>query len=160
MSCRSRSLVLAVLLGVPFYPDKTDQCGPSALASVLAFWGRPAEPAELKREIYLDKLGGSLPLDLALAARRRGLAAEMTSGTLEGLKTQLDGGRPVIAFVNLGWSFLPIGHFLVVTGYDEEKRGFYAHSGTEKDSFVPYGRFRRQWERAGRWALIVAGKES
>lgn len=160
MSCRSRSLVLAVLLGVPFFPDKTDQCGPSALASVLAFWGKAAEPKELRREIYLDKLGGALPLDLALAARRRGLAAEMTNGTVDALKDDLDGGRPVIAFVNLGWSFLPIGHFLVVTGYDEEKGGFYAHSGTRKDAFVPYGRFRRQWERAGRWALVVSGKES
>lgn len=154
------SLALAVLLGVPFYPDKTDQCGPSALASVLAFWGHAAEPRELRREIYLDKLGGSLPLDLAIAARQRGLAAEMTSGTVETLKGHLDGGRPVVAFVNLGWSFLPIGHFLVVTGYDEEKGGFYAHSGMKKNAFVPYGRFRRQWERAGRWALIVAEKAS
>lgn len=152
------SLTLAVLLGVPFYPDKTDQCGPSALASVLAFWGRGAEPRELRREIYLDKLGGSLPLDLAIAARRRGLAAEMSSGTVETLKGHLDGGRPVVAFVNLGWSFMPIGHFLVVTGYDE--RGFYAHSGLKKDSFMPYGRFLRQWNRTGRWALVVVEKAS
>lgn len=148
------------MLGVPFYPDKTDQCGPSALASVLAFWGRPAEPRELKREIYVAKLGGSLPMDLLIAARARGLAAEMSSGSLSRLKEDLDAGRPVVAFVNLGWRFLPIGHFMVVTGYDEERRGVYAHSGLKKDAFLSYGKFMKQWDRTGRWALVVAPKPS
>lgn len=154
------SFLLAVALGVPFFPDKTDQCGPSALASVLAFWGRPSEPAELRRELYLAKLGGALPMDLLIAARAHGMAAEMPDGGLERLKRDLDAGRPVIAFVNLGWSFLPIGHFLVVTGYDDERRGVYAHSGLKKDAFLPYGRFLRQWERTGRWSLVVSGKAS
>lgn len=154
------SLILAVLLGVPFFPDKTDQCGPSALASVLAFWGKPAEPKELKREIYVEKIGGSLPMDLLIAARAHGLAAEMSSGSLDGLKGNLDAGRPVIAFVNIGWGFLPIGHFLVVTGYDEARRGVYAHSGVKKDAFVPYRKFMKQWDRTGRWALVVAAGPS
>jgi len=154
------SLLLAVLLGVPFFPDKTDQCGPSALASVLAYWGKPAEPKDLKREIYVEKIGGSLPMDLLIAARAHGLAAEMSSGSLDGLKGNLDAGRPVIAFVNLGWRFLPIGHFLVVTGYDEARRGVYAHSGVKKDAFFPYRKFMKQWDRTGRWALVVAASPS
>lgn len=154
------SLILAVLLGVPFFPDKTDQCGPSALASVLAFWGKSAEPKDLKKEIYVEKIGGSLPMDLLIAARAHGLAAEMSSGSLDGLKGNLDAGRPVIAFVNIGWRFLPIGHFLVVTGYDEARRGVYAHSGVKKDAFVPYGKFMKQWDRTGRWALVVAAGPS
>jgi ABC-type bacteriocin/lantibiotic exporter with double-glycine peptidase domain len=154
------SVLLAVMLGVPFFPDKTDQCGPSALASVLAFWGRPADPLELKREIYVPKLGGTLPMDLLIAARSHGLAAEMSSGSLDGLKADLDAGRPVIAFVNLGWRFLPIGHFMVVTGYDEARRGVFAHSGLKKDAFVPYGRFLKQWDKTGRWALVASEKAS
>ncbi|MDD5303097.1 MAG: C39 family peptidase [Elusimicrobia bacterium] len=154
------SLILAVLLGVPFFPDKTDQCGPSALASVLAFWGKPAEPKDLKTEIYVEKIGGSLPMDLLIAARAHGLAAEMSSGSLDGIKANLDAGRPVIAFVNMGWRFLPIGHFLVVTGYDEARRGVYAHTGVRKDAFVPYRQFLKQWDRTGRWALVVAAGPS
>lgn len=154
------SIILAVLLGVPFFPDKTDQCGPSALASVLSFWGKPAKPQELKREIYVEKIGGSLPMDLLIAARAHGLSAEMSSGSLEGLKGNIDAGRPVIAFVNLGWRSVPIGHFLVVTGYDDTRRGVFTHSGVKKDSFVPYRRFMSQWDKTGRWALVVAAGPS
>lgn len=156
MTRPSVSLLLAVLLGVPFFPDKTDQCGPSALASVLAFWGRPADPRALKEEVYLGKLGGALPLDLLIAARARGLVAAMSDGGLDRLKSEVDAGRPVIAFVNLGWRSLPIGHFMVVTGYDEARQGVFAHSGLERDSFVPYRRFLKRWERTGRWALLVS----
>ena len=62
--------------------------------------------------------------------------------------------------MNLGWRFLPIGHFLVVTGYDEARRGVYAHSGVKKDAFVPYRKFMKQWDRTGRWALVVAAGPS
>lgn len=154
------SLILAVLLGVPFFPDKTDQCGPSALASVLAFWGKPADPKDLKREIYVAKLGGSLPMDLMIAARAHGLAAEMSSGSLDGIKGNLDAGRPVVVFVNLGWRLIPIGHFLVVTGYDDARRGVYAHSGLKQDAFVTYRTFMKQWDKTGRWALVVAARPS
>ncbi len=142
-------------LQVPFFPDGTDQCGPSALASVLGYWGKPAEPAELRREIYVPKLRGALPLDLLLAARAHGLKAEMSEGGLDALKGELDAGRPVIAFVNLGFRFLPIGHFLVVTGYDG--RGVYAHSGKRKNEFLGYSEFDRMWEKTGRWTLFSSG---
>src|SRR5687767_6827273 len=66
-----------VLLEVPFFPDKTNQCGPSALAGVLSFWGKPADPAKLREEMYLDKLKGTLPLDLFLTAKAHGLKTQM-----------------------------------------------------------------------------------
>jgi hypothetical protein len=72
---------------VPFSPDGTDQCGPATLASVLMYWGIPSEPAVLKAEIYRPQLGGTLPIDFLMAAEARGLQAEVTSGTLEKLKT-------------------------------------------------------------------------
>ena len=141
-------------LQVPFFPDGGDQCGPTALASVLGYWGVPAEPAALRREIYLPSLRGALPLDLLLAARARGLKAEMSNGGRDELRGQIDAGRPVIAFVNLGFRFLPIGHFLVVTGYDE--RGIYAHSGRRKNAFVGWSKFEGMWEKTGRWTLVIS----
>lgn len=143
-------------LEVPFFPDGADQCGPSALASVLGYWGRHAQPDDLRREIYQPKLKGTLPVDLLLAARERGLKAEMSDGDLKALKGEIDAGRPVIAFVNLGFSFLPIGHFLVVTGYDDARGGVIAHSGRRRNEFFSYGRFQRIWERAGRWTLMAS----
>jgi ABC-type bacteriocin/lantibiotic exporter with double-glycine peptidase domain len=143
------------LLEVPFFPDHTDQCGPSTLASVLGFWGKSAEPAQLKNEIYHGNLKGSLPIDLLLAAQSRGLNAEILDEGLPQLKKELDAGHPLIAFVNQGPRFLPVGHYLVVTGYDDRRRGIFAHSGMERNSFIPYGKFQKQWGRTDRWALLI-----
>ncbi|MDP3543602.1 MAG: C39 family peptidase [Elusimicrobiota bacterium] len=143
-------------LEVPFFPDGSDQCGPSALASVLTYWGRHAQPADLRRELYQAKLRGTLPVDLLLAARARGLKAEMTGGSLETLRGEIDAGRPVIAFVNFGFRFLPVGHFMVVTGYDDARGGVIAHSGKRKNEFLAYRRFQRIWDMTGRWALLAS----
>lgn len=141
-------------LQVPFYADSTDQCGPSALASVLAYWGAAAKPEELRREIYTAKLGGSLPMDLMLAARARGLAASMTEGGIDALRGEIDAGRPAIAFLNLGPRLVPIGHFVVVTGYDD--RGVFAHSGARRDEHLSWSSFESRWARTGNWMLRVA----
>lgn len=149
------------LLAVPFFPDDTDQCGPSALAGVLSFWGPPVEPASLKEEVYLAQVGGSLSVDLLLAAKRRGFKGNLYSGTPEDLKAHLRAGRPVILFINLGLKAFPVGHYVVVTGYDEARRGFYAHSGLQKDQFMSEKSLRRSWDKTGRSTLLITpnGKE-
>lgn len=149
-----------VLLNVPFFPDRTDQCGPSALASVLGYWGKPATPEALRQEIYQAHLNGSLTIDLLLAAESRGLSAEMPDGSLVRVKKELDGGRPVIAFVDVGFSFYPIGHYLVITGYDDLRQCIIAHSGMKRDQRISYRKFDRQWERNKRWALLIQPSQS
>lgn len=143
----------AVRVLVPFFPDGTDQCGPSTLASVLTYWGIPSEPAVLKAEMYRPQLGGTLPIDLLLAAQVRGLQTEVSSGTLERLKAELDAHHPVVALLNLGWVVYPQGHYVVVTGYDERQQGIYMHSGLARDLFVPYTQFFSNWGKTGRWML-------
>jgi hypothetical protein len=144
-----------VQLDVPFFPDGTDQCGPSALASVLTFWGRAETPASLKPELYRPKLKGALTVDLLLAAQNRGLSADTPEGGLARVKKELDEGRPVIAFVNLGFRFYPIGHYIVVTGYDDGREIIVAHSGTRRDSLISYGKFDTVWEKTNRWFLLI-----
>ena len=144
-----------VRLALHFFPDNTDQCGPSALASVLAYWGRPAEPEILKKEIYRDSLRGSLTVDLLLAAESRGLNAEMLEGGLDRVKNELEAGHPVIAFVNSGFSFFPVGHYLVLTGYDDRRQSVFAHSGLKRDQEISYRKFEKQWGKTERWALLI-----
>lgn len=147
--------VSGVRLTLPFFPDNTDQCGPSALASVLDYWGVPVEPEGLRKEIYRENLKGSLTVDLLLAAESRGLSAEMLDGGLDRLKRELAAGHPVIAFVNEGFSFYPAGHYLVLTGYDDRRRSVFAHSGLKRDLEIPYRKFDKQWEKMERWALLI-----
>lgn len=145
----------AVRLAVPFFPDDSDQCGPSALAGVLAYWGSSASPASLRREIYRARLKGALTIDLLLAAQSRGFSAEMAEGGLERVRTELDAGRPVIAFVDVGVTVLALGHYVVITGYDDGRRQFFAHSGMKRDKVIPYDKFEKQWKAAGQWALLI-----
>jgi len=141
------------LLDVPFFPDNTDQCGPATLASVLTFWGVPADPAGVRDAVYTAKLKGSLPIDLLIAAQARGLTAETYQGNLGALLAELDAGRPLIAFLDLGFLVFKQGHYVVVTGYDTQREGLYVHSGTHRNLFVPYAEFLRKWDRTGRWTL-------
>lgn len=147
-------------LEVPFFPDNTDQCGPSSLAGVLGFWGAAVGPERLKAATYTPRLKGSLAIDLLLAARARGMRAEMFEGSLERLKAELNAGRPVIAFINRGFRRYPIGHFLVVTGYDEGRQALLVNSGKKRAALLPYRTFSTDWEKTGRWALVVRGPDS
>lgn len=144
-------------LVVPFYPDKTDQCGPAALASVLSFWGRGVDARTLKKEIYLAHLKGALAIDLLIAAQDRGFQAQLYEGDIEDLKTQVREGRPIIAFINRGTRMFPIGHYVVVTGYSESRRGLFVHSGDTPNRFVPTSRFLKQWEKTSRTTLRIDG---
>ena len=149
-----------VRLVVPFFPDDTDQCGPSALASVLGYWGKPSTPGELRQEIYRAHLKGSLTVDLLLAAESRGLSAEMADGGLVQVKKELEEGHPVIAFVNVGLRVYPIGHYMVITGYDDGRQVLFAHSGMKRDKKISYGKFDKQWEKTRRWTLLILPAQS
>lgn len=144
-----------VRLDVPFFPDDTDQCGPSALASVLGYWGRPQAPSELRAELYRANLKGALTVDMLLAAEARGLTTEMADGGLDRVKRELDAGHPLIAFIDIGFKAYPIGHYMVITGYDDGRRTLFAHSGKKRNQRIPYAKFDRLWEKTNRWALLT-----
>ncbi len=149
-------------VSVPFFSNTSDQCGPSSLASVLNYWGEKTTPEELKAEVYLPRLRGTLPMDLLPALEKRGIKGEVIAGSFEDIKTEIQQQRPVIAYLNFGTRKHPIGHFLVVTGYDENRRGLYVHSGPAKDKFATFRRFDRGWKDTDRWMLIAkpgVGKE-
>ncbi len=146
-------------IAVPFFPDETDQCGPAALASILTYWGVQTDPIALKEEIYLPRLKGTLPLDLLLAAQARDFQADIYSGSLNNVRAELDAGHPLVVLLNLGYAIFPQGHFVVITGYDDQRQGVYAHSGPERDLFLPYERFLRSWEKTDHWTLLIVPPE-
>jgi ABC-type bacteriocin/lantibiotic exporter with double-glycine peptidase domain len=143
------------LLDVPFFADNTDQCGPSVLASILTFWGPPVNPDELKKEIYLAPLKGSLSIDLILAAQKRGFNTHFFKGSIPSLKSELDKGHPLVAFVNRGYKFLPVGHYVVILGYDDIREGLIAHSGLKKNQFISYKRFSKEWGKTENSTLLI-----
>ena len=149
------ALLAGLLLQVPFFPDHADQCGPSVVASVLTFWGTPVTPTEIKQEIYTAHLKGSLSIDMMLAAQRRGFKAHLYSGSPEDLKSELGKGHPVIAFLNRGFTFLPVGHYVVINGFDDARQGLIIHSGMYKNKFISYKRFSSFWDKTQHSTLLI-----
>ncbi len=146
-----------VLLQVPFFPDKTDQCGPATLAEVLSFWGKEVTPAELSKEIYQRKLHGTLPMDMVLAAQshtgcKPRWCAERSSNAS---KSELSAGRPVLAMLNTGFVAVPVDHYVVVTGFDERRSGLYLHSANAKNQFISYKKFLKEWNKTDDWAMLA-----
>ena len=145
--------------GVPFYPQKEYQCGPASLAAVLNYLGQAVLPEEIAEAMYLPRLKGSLNMDLLRYATAQGFDARIQEGSLEYLQNHLAHQQPVIAFLNRGFTFFPIGHFLVVVGLDPDQQAVIAHSGTEKDKRIPFKTFLAEWKKTQYWSLIITPKD-
>ena len=144
-----------LISAVPFIPQDAYQCGPAALAMVLRYYGVDADRDAIARLLYLPSLGGALNLDLEFYARRRGLQARAFAGSLDAVKAVLARDRPLVVFQDLGVAGLPVPHFAVLLGYDDEAGVVILHSGTTAYRVVPYAEFERTWSARGRWTLLI-----
>ena len=144
-----------VIPGVPFLPQEEETCGPSSLAMMLRFLGKEAGTAELVRETRTAGLKGTLITDLAAAARRRGVPAEVVGLDAAGLRAEIDAERPVIALVDLGVWAWSRPHYVLVYGYGP--RGYVAHSGRTAGLEIPASEFDARWAKMGRLAIVVRG---
>lgn len=140
---------------VPFFPQKELLCGPASLQSVFAFWGTAIPQEEIAGDIFLPNLKGTLHFDLVLYARKKGFTALTPEGSFGEISRQINSNRPVIVFLNQGTSLFPLGHYIVIVGYDRRKEVFIAHSGTDEFEQIKYSKFSSQWETTGRWMLVI-----
>jgi len=154
----AQPLQAAELNGVPFVRQTPGTCGPAALASVMAYYGRPVELEAIVRVTYTPAFKGALVSDLENFARARGFCTELKQGDQASIKGAIDRGQPVIVLVDLGFWVVSRPHYLVVTAYDEN--GFTAHSGYRAGEYFPFQRFERLWKRKGSVALIVWPSEA
>ncbi len=142
------------------YRQEPERCGPFALASVLAFLGRPTAAADLEPDLYLPEVGGSLTMDLFLAARRRGLPVRQGEGDPAALRDELAAGRPAILLLRHGALTGGAGHFVVANGYSTRPPGFFLLWGDGGESWMTEADLSRMWERSGRWMLAFAREEA
>jgi len=142
-----------IIPGVPFLPQEEETCGPSSLAMLLRFHGKDATTAELVGETRTAGLRGTLITDLAAAARRRGLPAEVVDLDLPGLRKRIAGGEPVILLVDLGLWVWSRPHYLLAYGVTPE--GVVANSGKTEGAILPYDALDAQWAKMGRLAIVI-----
>jgi tetratricopeptide (TPR) repeat protein len=143
------------LASVPFFPQTEYQCGPAALATVLANEGLPVDADTLVREVYVEGLRGSLQAELLGATRRHGLIPYVLAPEPAALFSEVAAGRPVLVLQNLGLERVPVWHYAVVVGFDRDADRVILRSGTEQRRLERTARFLKTWQRGGRWAFVA-----
>jgi tetratricopeptide (TPR) repeat protein len=146
---------IAELDATPFYPQSEYQCGPAALATVLAASGASITPEALVPVVYIPARKGSLQIEMQAAPRKYGRLAYPLTRNLDSILAELDAGRPVLVLHNYGVPFLPRWHYAVVVGYDAAADRVVLRSGVTRRQVLSARNFMRAWDNGGRWAMVV-----
>ena len=141
---------------VPFYPQEEFQCGPASLAGVLNYWKITDTPSDIAAAVFSASAKGTLTIDMALYAQKKGVDALEYSGSLEDLKSKISDGYPLIVMVDYGFWVYQADHFMVVIGYTDD--GVIVNSGKSEKIFIKDEVFLKQWNRAKFWALWIKPK--
>lgn len=144
------------LVTTAFFPQEEFQCGPAALATVLASAQVNVAPENLVAEIYLPERHGSLQAELLGATRRHERTPYLIAPELPAILREVAAGHPVLVLQNLGLTWLPQWHYAVVIGFDLDRQELVLRSGTEARHVLNMATFERTWARAQHWALVVA----
>lgn len=144
-----------IIENVQFFPQKKYQCGPAALATMLNFLSINVSPDDLRQQVYVPQLKGSLQIEMIAAARAKGLLVYPLEAEINVLLQELAQGHPVLVLQNLAVKLLPRWHYAVVIGYDLDARELVLHSGTRSYYRIPMATFERTWQRADHWAYVM-----
>lgn len=143
------------LTATPFFPQDEYQCGPAALATVLAQSGVDTSARDLVAEVYIPARQGSLREEMLAAARTADRVPYVLDPSVAALQAELLAGRPVLVLQNLGIDALPRWHYAVVVGIDPDNETVFLRSGTERRRETALRTFLRTWQRSGFWAFIT-----
>ena len=138
-----------------FHAQEEYHCGPASLASVLAFAGREAAPAQLASQVYVPGRKGSFQAEMLAATRRQGLIAYPLAPRLADLLREISAGQPVLVLQNLALDWAPQWHYAVAIGYDLEARTIVLRSGVTRRLAMSLDTFERTWARSGHWAMLA-----
>lgn len=131
------------------------ECAAFSTAYVLRHFNIDADGNALYPHFPFKFPDGSIsPLGIRLALKRYGFKTKYYKGNIQSLKSELEHGIPVIAFL-YSTPASKVRHFVPVTGYDEE--GFYLAESLEKlvnapdgdgifNRKVSYSDFKRMWD--------------
>jgi len=145
---------------VPFYPQDEYMCGPASLASLVAYWGATGatDIDEAIIEVYQTRLKGTLPIDMLLFAKDKGMEAAYYKGGLDDLREKIAQKTPLILFLNLGFESYPVGHYIVAVGYSDISGMVIAHSGMDKERVYSYEALEKAWSKTGYSTLLIKSK--
>lgn len=148
----------AVVLPVEGRVQQGNRCGPNALAILLAAGGKPVDEPTIAKAVQIDRLDGSLNIDLLLFARAQGFKAKFETGTVERLIERVQQRIPTLVMMKLErrsrWFVTKkrVWHFMVVYGFSRSERVVLAHSGWGPRRLT-FEELDEPWALAGRWMM-------
>jgi len=148
----------AASLGPLIYiPQTWNNCGPAAIAEVLAYWGIARTQAEVQSVVRVDGYStGMTPYGVPSYARSVGLRSSMGVGGSEGLiKSLVANGFPVIVHQVVSLSD-PVGHWRPVQAFDDHQGVFVTsdpYLGAEYR--IGYSDFATMWAQRGYVFMIL-----
>lgn len=145
----------AEITQVPFFPQDEYQCGPAALATLLAHSGVAITPEPLVRQVYLPSRRGSLQLEMLAAARRYNRVSYVIAPRYGDLLREVAAGSPVLVMQDVG-ALATQWHYAVVNGFDYPSGTVYLRSDTRPRVEMPFTAFERSWMKSGYWAMVTA----
>lgn len=137
-----------------FFPQKTSQCGPAALATLFKSSGSTVGPDELAPYLYLPGRRGTLQVEIISASRRFGRIPYVIDSEPSALQAELLAGRPILVLQNLGLRLIPVFHYAVVVGILADDQ-VVLRSGEERRLVMAGGRFAATWRRADSWGMVL-----
>lgn len=143
------------LHSTPFFPQRRYQCGPAALATVLAASDITVSADDLVERVYLPESHGSLQTELIGTGRSFDRLPYRIDPELSAILGEVTAGRPVLVLQNLGLATLPVWHYAVVVGFDASADRLLLRSGTTERLSMTSHRFLQSWQRADRWAVVL-----
>jgi len=141
--------------GVPFFPQKERKCGPAALVSVINYWGGSLTLDAAASAAFSERLGGTLPMDMLIYAKDAGFDAFHYKGSLDDLKRKVSENSPLILFLNVGYDLYPVGHYIVVLGYNDRLRVVLAHSDMDEDAVFTYDELLDAWGKTNYSTFLI-----
>ena len=133
-------------------------CGPSALQSVLSYWGKDVDEAELMKLLHTTAEEGTYPDDIARGARALGFEAEVKDNlTLDEVARITADGTPMIALAQVWRSARNAtasvedewdnGHYIAVLAVDENYVYFQDPYVRMSKAFAPRKDFEDHWHQ-------------
>jgi len=142
------------LTNVPFFPQEDYECGPAALATVMAYSGLNITPDPLVKQVFIPARKGSLQLEMLAAPRSYGRVSYELAPKYSDLLREVAAGNPVVVLQDAGDIFTS-WHYAVVNGFDYPSGTIYLRSGTNKRQEMPFTYFERTWRASRYWAFVV-----
>lgn len=152
----------AQLSGVNHQWQTWNNCGPATVTMNLSYFGRPELQADAAPFLKPNRDDKNVnPEELAAYARTTGMEAMVRwGGSIEQLKLLLSNNLPVLAETWLVHEDDGLGHYRLVTGFDDAAGQFNTFDSLNGPDFkVTYEQFDRDWRVFNRTYVLVYSPE-